>query len=97
MMHADPTYGEAADLIDAVAEVVRDRKRAADVTEADTRRAIARNAATQAELTEAVGVLRDLVAALSDGAGHSRRYDLAACCAAAWALVGRPVVDTLPL
>ena len=74
-------------LLGRVAAEVRRRHHLAEHTATAAGRAIKANAAAGAHRSEAVTALRELLAAMTDGAGHDGRVDLAEARAAARALL----------
>jgi hypothetical protein len=66
---------------------VRVREAAHRATDAEAKRVTDDNAAAYARVVEAVHALRNLVAALTDSAGYSERYDLDTALAEARAIL----------
>lgn len=81
-------YNEAEALVDPVAARVRDLNAQHRITDAAAKEAIAVNQAAYSAVQDAVVVLRALVAALSDSAGHDRTFNLAECVTRARELIG---------
>lgn len=80
-------YAQGTELLPELLAEVRRRKQAADLAGKAADAALRANAAAQGELTAAVTVLRELLAALSDGAGYDGRHPLAEATEAALLLL----------
>jgi hypothetical protein len=83
-------YAEGWQLAAQLAEVVRDRKAAADAASAASRRAIEASAEASAQLSAVLGPWRELCTALVDGAGHDGRHPLGPAAEAARAALAPP-------
>lgn len=81
-------YAEGSALVERLADKVRGLNARHRVTDQAARKANDLNAATYADVTDAVKALRNLVAALSDSAGHDRKIDLREAINAAREFVG---------
>jgi hypothetical protein len=81
------TYDQGTELLPQLLALVRARKRTADQAGRAADAAIRLNAAAAGELTDAVRVLRELVAALTNGAGHDGKHPLSEATQVAWALL----------
>ena len=85
-------------LLFALIDQVKVRKAVTDRTDREASRAIKANAAAHAALAESVRTARELLAALTNGAGHDKPHPLGPARAAARALVaeGTPDLDVTP-
>lgn len=81
-------YAEAVEVLPLLIAHVRELEARHRATDATTRAAVDANAEAYAAVVEAVHALRDLVAAVTDGAGHDGRYDLADTLAHAHTILG---------
>lgn len=75
MTEPDP-YVEAAALVEPLAALVRKRYALQQSIDAEVLEARNRNARAIGAVNEALGILRNLTAALGDNAGTSKPYDL---------------------
>lgn len=77
-------------LLGQLAAEVRRRHHAAAATGRAADKAITANSAAQRRVSEAVRAIRELLAAMTDGAGHSGPHDLDTARTAALAILDRP-------
>lgn len=83
-----PDYTDAMQLIGRLSLVVRDREAHRRECDALAQTAINNNREASQRVHEAVVVWRDVCAALTDGAGHDKRYNIGECIEAARELLG---------